>query len=620
MIVATRKAKGAVGKTKSSLGVLRSNGRIDINNIVSAEKSAVPRNYRGVFDKVLSHYEMSVSDRLVLIKLRDIMILNVSVNLHHQAFEPFHFPFGSQHFPTPDDYYSDSLDSIFEFARSASNSVVKARLSHLVWFLKPAQRRVGFMALNAYMDILSRISRNQYSTEDGHRGNNFAILEILCSTFRVLSSLGYPKSQSEKFIVFIKRYIKRFEKNYDTIAFFGLIELMQCSPERYSDIVTASIKRFVRRPGSNILMHHRAYAYRLAAKTHRANQDHADALSNIENSVDIYVSLFEECLSLKKMDEALNWLDMAIHCYQECHDPRYLDLCKRRREIKGSMRKRLAAFYPRRSTATDEFQLAVDVSSITLSRALYEFTTITDSPDRKKLLRQAKRIAKTCPIFDRLDNPVVRISGRKSILSPATFSDDLDEYHVFDKQIHHIENIRRLIVARDEINSYRGIIGYERRVSKLDLLEIVGRSPVVPPRFADTISDGFERYFKGDMIAAFYILLPFVEGIIRKALIACEHDVTVYKDSTGIQEDRTISSLLSSMRSQVEGIFGSSIVADIERVFLSQGGPCLRHRFAHAGLDDGVPNDNNSIYAIWLIWRLIALPLIPRWSEVLPFE
>ena len=617
---ATRGTKFAGAKTKPSADVLRSSGQIDISEIVSEERSAVPSSYRDVFDKVLSQDEMSISDRLILIKLRDIMLLNVSVNLHHQAFEPFHFPFGSQHFPTPDDYFRDSMDKIYEYAKRVSNSVVKARLSHIVWFLEPTKRQAGFMALNAYMDILNRIDKNEYSTEDGHRGRNFVVLETLCSTFRVLSSLGYPRSQSNKFIILVKKFVRRFEKDYDAVTFFGLIELMQCSPELYSDITKASINRFIRRKDSNISTHHKAYAYRLIAKTHRINQDHADALTSIENAVNLYVSLFEECVNSKKMDEALNWLDTAIYCYHDCHDRRYLDLSKRRVEIKGSMRKQLAAVYPRKSTMTDDFQLEVDVSNITLSRALYEFTILADSPDRKSLLRQAKRLVKASPVFRRLDNPSLCMSGTKAILSYNAYSSDLDEYSIFDRQIHYIENIRRTIVARDEINSYRGIIGYERRVSKFDLLEIVGRSPVVPSSFVDIISDGFERYFKGDMIAAFYILVPFVEGIVRKALIACEHDVTIYKNSTGVQEDRTISSLFNSMRSQVEGIFGPSIVADIERVFLAEGGPRLRHRFAHAALNDGVPNDNNSIYAIWLIWRLIALPLVPRWSEIFPFE
>lgn len=615
-----RKANVVRAKTKSSAGALRANGHIDINKIVSAERSAVPSSYGELFNKELSRDEMSSADRLILIKLRDVMLVNVSVNLHHQAFEPFHLPVGSQHFPTPDDYFRDSLDKIFESAKRVSNSVVKARLSHIVWFLEPAQRKAGFMALNAYIDILTRICRRQYSTEDGKRGRNFVILEALCSTFRVLSGLGYPKSQSSKFIVLINKFIRRFERDYDAIAFFGLIELMQCSPEFYSIITKNSIKRLIKRKDSNIPMHHKAYAYRLIAKTHRKNQDYADALSSTENAVNIYMSLFEECLNSERMIEALNWLDTAIYCYQDCHDRRYLELSKRRAEIKGSMRKRLAAIYPRKSKMKDDFSLEVDVSGITLSRALYEFTIVTDSPDPKRLLRQAKSIVKTSPVFSRLNNPSLRMSGTKAVLSSSTCSSDVDEYSIFGSQIHHIENIRRIVTARDEINSYRGIIGYERRVSKFDLVEIVGRSPVVSPCFVDTISDGFERYFKGDMIAAFYILMPFVESIIRKALIACEYDVTTYRSSTGVQEDRSISSLFNFMRNQVEGVFGSSIVTDIERVFLAQGGPLLRHRFAHADLDDGVPSDNNSIYALWLIWRLIALPLIPRWHEVISFE
>ena len=128
-----------------------------------------------------------------------------------------------------------------------------------------------------------------------------------------------------------------------------------------------------------------------------------------------------------------------------------------------------------------------------------------------------------------------------------------------------------------------------------------------------TFSRGFTAFFRGDFISAVYILTPLLENSLRHVLKAQGHDVTILDDATQTQQDRTISSLFEQMRQDMESIFTTAIVADVDQVFLKQPGPSLRHGVAHGLLHDGSVFSPDAIYACWLIFRVSCC--VPLFSE-----
>ena len=590
---------------------------LDIDKFINSEKEACALHYAGVFMWMLSNTEVPAEYRQILKIFQDIMLLNVSIDPHRQVFEPSYLPGVDSSFPNDADFYHGHIERLSDYSERVSHPVVKARLAHIVWFLDPSRKKIGIIALNSYIKIISYIEQNEYSVTAGYRNSNFIIVELMYSTFRVLYKFDYPNRESRKFTCCIRKFIQKFESEGDVFSFFRLIELMIYSSKSDIDVIKGILTKFVRKRDSRIKLHHKAYAWRLLARAYNSVDMNDDRLIYTEKAVDIYMRLFDICRKSRKIVESQVWLDTAVHCYQECGDRRYVDLYEKKRNNEQTILRRIASAYSQDSKKVSEFVLEVDISNITLSEALYEFTTLDNSPNPNSVLKQAKVIVQACPSFGRLSLPVLEdVDGVRKLSYSSSFRTQ-GRGTAYDRQVHFIEEIRRQILVRDSINFYRAIIGYELRVSKYDIMEIVQNSPVVHPCFVDTISDGFDRYFKGDMTAAFYILTPLLEGIIRRSLTLVGHDVTIYYPS-GIQADRTISSIFDSMRTEVESIFGSAIVADIERVFLLESGPCLRHRYAHANLNDVVPEGSDSIYGMWLIWRLIALPLTPRWSEVSP--
>ena len=590
---------------------------LDFNGLLSSKREANALHYGVLFFKILTDTEVPNSYRPILKLFRDVMLLNVSIDLHRKVFEPSCFPGASFDFQIDPDFYYSHIDLLSEYSERISHPVVKARLAHLVWFLDPSRMKIGIIALNSYMRIISHIDQNDYSITTFYRSSNFEIVELVYSAFRVLRKLDYPNRETKKFNSFIRKFVQKFDSEGDVFSFFRLVEIMIYSSKFDIDIIKIILTKFVKKRDRRVKLYHKAYAWRLLAGAYESDGRNDDKMFCTKKAVDIYIRLFDNCRKSRKTIESQVWLDTAIHCYQESGDRRYADLYEKKRNNERSILRRLSSIYTQDYEKENDLSFEVDVSNITLSEALYEFTTLASSPDPKIVQKHAKAVVKSCPVFGRLSLPIWDNGDGIRKMSYSSDFRDQGRGVPYASQAQFVEKVRRSILVRDAINLYRSVIGYDRRISKYDIMEIIQHSPVVHPCFVDTISDGFDRYFKGDMTAAFYILTPLLEGIIRRSLTLVGHDVTIYYPS-GIQADRTISSIFDSMRTEVESIFGSEIVADIERVFLLKNGPRLRHRYAHANLNDVVPEGSDSIYGMWLIWRLITLPLTPRWSEVSP--
>ena len=97
------------------------------------------------------------------------------------------------------------------------------------------------------------------------------------------------------------------------------------------------------------------------------------------------MKLFEDCMDSKKMIEALNWLQTAIYCYRDYGDSRYTELHTNMHRIEDYMLDELSLLYRSPIPLLDEFEIEIDLSTITLSEALYQFTIIANSSNPEEL-------------------------------------------------------------------------------------------------------------------------------------------------------------------------------------------------------------------------------------------
>lgn len=145
------------------------------------------------------------------------------------------------------------------------------------------------------------------------------------------------------------------------------------------------------------------------------------------------------------------------------------------------------------------------------------------------------------------------------------------------------------------------------------LMAIVSASPFVASGFEQIYALGLARFFQGDMMSASHLLFPQLENSLRHVLSDAGIDTSKI-DQEMLQEDRTISGLLKNRREQLESVFGVDLIYTIDLLFNLKGGPSLRHELAHGKLPPGSCYLHSSLYACWLMYYMVCLPLLPHWG------
>lgn len=149
-------------------------------------------------------------------------------------------------------------------------------------------------------------------------------------------------------------------------------------------------------------------------------------------------------------------------------------------------------------------------------------------------------------------------------------------------------------------------------------MPIISMSPFVPTGHEHLMALGFTRFFQGDYASAAYLLIPQLENSLRFVLLNSNRETSKIKPDL-LQEDRSLSGLLQSLKPELEEIFGADLVNEIDLLFNFRAGPALRHEVAHGKLTSGACYHPSAIYACWLMYRLTCLPLVREWkAQVAP--
>jgi hypothetical protein len=157
----------------------------------------------------------------------------------------------------------------------------------------------------------------------------------------------------------------------------------------------------------------------------------------------------------------------------------------------------------------------------------------------------------------------------------------------------------------------------EQTVTEVQIAILCQHSIFVSDDRQSLFVTGLLHFFHGGMIEALHILLPQLENSIRHVLRLHGHDVIkLNEDMT--QESLGLTQILARLRPELEAIFGDAVVAEFDSLLTYRGGPQLRDRTSHGLLHHWEPFGHNSVYACWLVYRLVCIPLLPHWNELAP--
>lgn len=119
-----------------------------------------------------------------------------------------------------------------------------------------------------------------------------------------------------------------------------------------------------------------------------------------------------------------------------------------------------------------------------------------------------------------------------------------------------------------------------------------------------------EHLFPKEFLIQLCILLaPQVENIVRQ-LLKQNGLVTTHTDQDGIENEMGLSSLVNM--EQARGILGDDLWFELQAVFTDSLSANLRNEVGHGLLDDDTSNSLYSVYAWWMILRLVVRNVIPK--------
>lgn len=137
-----------------------------------------------------------------------------------------------------------------------------------------------------------------------------------------------------------------------------------------------------------------------------------------------------------------------------------------------------------------------------------------------------------------------------------------------------------------------------------DLGNLVAQSGIVQTDRHYLVARGIKAGFDGEFAVALHLLVPQLEHMVRTHLQRKGIKTTTLS-LDGIQMEIGLSSLAESPA--MESVFGKDLTFEIQAAFCEQSGPNLRNDLAHGLLSAGAAQSAESLYAWWLVFRMVFL-------------
>ena len=141
------------------------------------------------------------------------------------------------------------------------------------------------------------------------------------------------------------------------------------------------------------------------------------------------------------------------------------------------------------------------------------------------------------------------------------------------------------------------------------LVNLCKLSDIVPEKREFLVANALYQGFEWDFRSAIHLLAPQVENMVRQ-LLKRNGLVTTHTDPTGIGIEMGLSSLVSIVGARE--ILGDDLWFELQAVFTDSLSANLRNEVGHGLLDDDTSNSLYSVYAWWMILRLVVRNVIPK--------
>lgn len=272
---------------------------------------------------------------------------------------------------------------------------------------------------------------------------------------------------------------------------------------------------------------------------------------------------------------------------------------------------------------------SIDVSDLTdqvikhisgkssLSEALSVFTAIYRGPKFENLKSIAKKILREglisslMPTFKMSSDG--RVIAKTQRINPALSLDDPgNQPRVHETMKEQFAREVELVVVAMIFPSLVQILK-EHRVTKDFLVEVCIHSPIVPSGRERLLGYALWLGFEKDFGAAIHLLCPQVEHIVR-SLLKGNGTQTTITDKNGITTEMSLSSLMENK--EIVGLLGEDVAFELRSVFTDPSVFNLRNKVAHGLLDDDSSYTEWTIYAWWMVLRMVFDSIYWKYAEL----
>lgn len=272
---------------------------------------------------------------------------------------------------------------------------------------------------------------------------------------------------------------------------------------------------------------------------------------------------------------------------------------------------------------TDELQLIstkeIDISDLqehcanhvkgkqTAFESLLYFSGVS-SCNFESIWKSTEKNINNSPISSLFGATSVSLDGRKISSIPPLALDGKNRDEVILKNAIKNFGIHIHLVVKGCILPALNQIQEEHIFPKDFLVDLCKLSDIVPEKREILVANALYQGFEGDFRSAIHLLAPQVENMIRQLLKRNRLVTTHTKNS--IEEENGLSSLVSIVG--VREILGDDLWFELQAVFTDSLSANLRNEVGHGLLDDDTSNSLYSIYAWWMVLRLVVRNVIPK--------
>lgn len=540
----------------------------------------------------------------ILAKAASMMLAASSINEPFKAyFQDFQ---EGRRSALPDDFTEEELIFFEEILNDVNDPWLKARLADLLWLLrKPKNPEHAKVAIDSY------ISQPIYD-ETWHRDVNdcWERAARLCMQIKDFDRLNAIKSRL--FTAFCSEYPR---SKYMTLWIADLLDKLKIDNDLKEEIASFLIEKANALKGDGDFHSARSY-FELASKKYKQCSDENGWLKSL-----VAIS---ECFELEA-DSRSGGSNMVANSFYENAIQAYRRIPAKHREAYGVdekirvIRDKITASG---KASLDEMGMVstpgVDISDMvkqsiehvsgrrSAEEALMYFTGLFSGPKYENLGESAKEIMRKSLFSSLFGSNHMSGDGRVIAKTPAMNlgggEDDPANKAVLHRQIQQQFSIEVQLVVEGQIMPALRQLLMEHRFTKELMVAACHYSPIVPQGREKLLGHALWLGFEYEFGVAIHLISPQIEHIVRSQLKKSgAHTSNI--DKEGIETENGLSTLMELPEANI--LYGQDLAFEIKSVFTDALGFNLRNEVAHGLLDDNSSLSLHSIYAWWMVLRLV---------------